>query len=445
MIKIYKYNKLLQEEVESFIKSNIEKEITNIDKKSLMHITKDLEDIDKNYIANGGELLLAYDTSKNIVVGTIAVTYENDIALMKRFYVDENYRSQKIGLMLYAKLDEVIKEKHIEKIYLTSGNNLENAHKFYEKNGWTISEDNPGVFLRKGAKLFSKEVKEEEKVSTPKDVLKQAEILIEAIPYIKEYVGKIMVIKYGGNAMIDVSQKENIAKQVALMKMLGIKIVLVHGGGPDIKDELEAKNIETEFVNGLRVTDKKTMDVVKNVLIGKTNADMVNLLNVEDCNAIGVSGIDSKMLECESIDKKLGYVGNIVNVNGSIILDLLEKGYTPVSAPVGTDKIGNNYNINADTAASKIAIALNAKKVIFLTNIDGVLDEDKKLISIIHKEKIDELIDKGIISGGMIPKIKACENCLLNGVEKTHILNGTIKNTILYEILSDNGIGTMII
>ena len=266
MIKIYKYNKLLQEEVETFIKSNIKNEITNIDKNSLIHITKDLEDIDKNYIANGGELLLAYDVNKNKIVGTIAITYENDIALLKRFYVDKEYRSQKIGLILYAELDKIIKEKHIEKVYLTSGNNLESAHKFYEKNGWEESKENPGIFLRKGAKLYTKEVKEEEKVSTPKDVLKQAEILIEAIPYIKEYVGKIMVLKYGGNAMIDVSQKENIAKQVALLKMLGIKVVLVHGGGPDIKEELEAKNIESKFIDGLRVTDKKTMDVVKNVL-----------------------------------------------------------------------------------------------------------------------------------------------------------------------------------
>lgn len=445
MIKIYKYNKLLQDEVESFIKSNIKKEITNIDKKSLIHITKDLEDIDKNYIANGGELLLAYDVKENKIVGTIAITYENEVCMLKRFYVDKDYRSQKIGLILYAELDKVIKEKHIEKIYLTSGNNLENAHKFYEKNGWEESKENPGIFLRKGAKLFTKEVKEEEIVSTTKDVLKQAEILIEAIPYIKEYVGKIMVLKYGGNAMIDVSQKENIAKQVALLKMLGIKVVLVHGGGPDIKDELDAKNIESKFIDGLRVTDKNTMDVVKNVLIGKTNADMVNLLNVEDCKAIGISGLDSKMLGCEKLNEELGFVGKIVNINEKVITDLLEKDYTPVIAPIGTDNFGNSYNINADTAASQIAIKLNAKKIIFLTNIDGVLDEDKKIISIIHKEKIDELIEKGIISGGMIPKIKACENCLNSGVEKTHILNGTVKNTILYEILSDNGIGTMII
>ena len=269
MIKIYKYNKLLQDEVESFIKSNIKKEITNIDKNSLIHITKDLEDIDKNYIENGGELLLAYDVKENKIVGTIAITYENEVCMLKRFYVDKDYRSQKIGLILYAQLDKVIKEKHIEKIYLTSGNNLENAHKFYEKNGWEESKENPGIFLRKGAKLFTKEVKEEEIVSTPKDVLKQAEILIEAIPYIKEYVGKIMVLKYGGNAMIDVSKKENIAKQVALLKMLGIKVVLVHGGGPDIKEELNAKNIEKIAITENYTVASKLKDMFRELIKNK--------------------------------------------------------------------------------------------------------------------------------------------------------------------------------
>ena len=277
------------------------------------------------------------------------------------------------------------------------------------------------------------------------EISNKADVLIEAIPYIKEYSGKIMVIKYGGNAMNSQEQKENVIKQIILLKMLGIKVVLVHGGGPDIEEELQIKNIESKFQNGLRVTDEQTMDVVKTVLIGKTNSEIVKLLNLQKSDAIGLSGIDCNLISCEKIDDNIGFVGKVSNIKTELILSMLEKNYIPVISPIGVDEKGNCYNINADIAASEIAIALKAKKIIFLTNIDGLLDKNKKLISLMNKEKIDSLIDDGTITSGMIPKIKACEKCLDYGVEKTHILNGSKKNTILYELLSDNGTGTMII
>ena len=276
------------------------------------------------------------------------------------------------------------------------------------------------------------------------EIIKEADILVEAIPYVKKFVGEIVVIKYGGNAMIDEIQKDNVIKQITLLKMLGIKVVLVHGGGPDIEQELKNKKIESKFKNGLRVTDKNTMDVVKMVLVGKTNTEIVNMLNMQSCNAIGLSGIDGSIIKCKMSDKDIGYVGQIESINNKLILDLLEKEYIPVISPIGTDENGYFYNINADTVASEIAISLKCKKIILLTNIDGIMDKEKKLISIIDKKQINQLIKDGTIVGGMIPKVQACIKCLNNGIERTHILNGSKKNTILYELLTDNGIGTMI-
>lgn len=264
------------------------------------------------------------------------------------------------------------------------------------------------------------------------EIIKEADILVEAIPYVKKFVGEIVVIKYGGNAMIDEIQKDNVIKQITLLKMLGIKVVLVHGGGPDIEQELKNKKIESKFKNGLRVTDKNTMDVVKMVLVGKTNTEIVNMLNMQSCNAIGLSGIDGSIIKCKMSDKDIGYVGQIESINNKLILDLLEKEYIPVISPIGTDENGNFYNINADTAASEIAISLKCKKIILLTNIDGIMDKEKKLISIIDKKQINQLIKDGTIVGGMIPKVQACIECLNNGIERTHILNGSKKNTILY-------------
>ena len=240
-------------------------------------------------------------------------------------------------------------------------------------------------------------------------------------------------------------QKKNIMKQISLLKMLGIKIVLVHGGGPDIEEELKNKNIKTKFENGLRITDEKTIDIVKMVLVYKTNSEIVKLLNMENCNAVGLSGLDNNFLECSKIDEKFGFVGKIENIDKKLILKLLEEDFVPVISSIGGDKAGNVYNINADTVASEIAIKLKAKKIIFLTNTDGVLDNNKKVISLIENKMIDKLIKDETITGGMIPKVKACKKCLDNGVERTHILNGTKNNTIIYELLSDNGIGTMLV
>ena len=195
----------------------------------------------------------------------------------------------------------------------------------------------------------------------------------------------------------------------------------------------------------MRVTDETTVDIVKMVLIGKTNSEIVKLLNMENCNAVGLSGLDNNFIECSKIDEKLGFVGKIENIDKKLVLKLLEEDFIPVISSIGGDKAGNVYNINADTVASEIAIELKAKKIIFLTNTDGIFDKNKKIISLIENKMINNLIEDGTISGGMIPKIKACKKCLDNGVERTHILNGTINNTIIYELLSDNGIGTMLV
>lgn len=277
------------------------------------------------------------------------------------------------------------------------------------------------------------------------DIEQKVEILVEAIPYINEFVGKIVVIKYGGNAMTDKEQKKNVIKQIALLKMLNIKVVLVHGGGPDIEEELKIKNIKSQFKNGLRITDKETMNVVEMVLIGKTNTELIKMLNEQSCNAIGLSGIDGSIIKCHKSNDDIGYVGEIESINTDLIIDLLDKGYTPVISPIGVDINGNTYNINADIAACEIAISLKAKKILLISNIDGIMDKNKKIISIIKKEKIQELIDNETIKDGMIPKVHACVKCIDNGVERTHILNGTKKNTIIYELLSDKGIGTMIV
>lgn len=443
MIKILNYSQIMQEDIEKFIVDNINNEL-DINENILNLLTKDLKNIEENYIETGGGVLFAYDTENKKIVGTVAIKFENEVALLKRFYVDKQYRRKKIGYLLYKNIENQIIKKNIDKVYLTTGKKLIKAHEFYEKNGWKREKINPGIYIRDGAYLYKKEMGDSKVMKKEKDVLKQADILIEAIPYIQEYVGKIMVIKYGGNAMTDEKKKENIIKQIALLKMLGIKVVLVHGGGPDIEEELKNKNIETKFENGLRVTDKETINIVKMVLIGKTNSDIVKLLNMQNCNAVGLSGLDNSFIKCEKIDEKIGFVGKIKDVDTKLIIKLLEENYIPVISSIGTDKSGNTYNINADTAASAIAIALKAKKIVFLTNTDGVIDKNNNLISLIKNEKIEELINDGTISGGMIPKILSCKNCVDNGVEKAHILNGTKKNTIIYELLSDNGIGTMI-
>ena len=281
----------------------------------------------------------------------------------------------------------------------------------------------------------------------------RAEVLTAALPYIKKYNGKIVVVKYGGNAMINEELKNSVMEDVTLLKYIGLHPVVVHGGGPDISSTLKTFNIQSEFINGLRVTDEDTMKVAQMVLVGKTNKEIVSLLNVNGGNAIGLCGIDSNLFMCEKqttyVDGKetdIGYVGKVKAVNPKIIRNLCDNGYIPVVAPVGIDENGHSYNINADTAASCLATAIKAEKLMLLTDIEGIKYsmEDKEIIPIIDKKKTLELIEKGIISGGMIPKVLGCIEAIDNGVSRVHIIDGRIPHCLLLEIFTNKGIGTMI-
>lgn len=274
----------------------------------------------------------------------------------------------------------------------------------------------------------------------------RALVLSEALPYIKKYYGKIVVIKYGGNAMINNELKEHVMEDIVLLRQIGINVVLVHGGGPEISDTLKKMNIETKFVNGLRQTDRETVGVVQMVLAGKVNKDLVNLIQNKGGRAIGLSGIDGHMIEAEMMDPELGYVGEITNINPRPILDLLDDGYIPVISTVGCDSKGNVYNINADTAASKIAGTLKAYTMISMTDIKGLLrdvDDPSSLIPELSVSEVPELIKDGVISGGMIPKIGCCVEAIRRGVNQVAIIDGRIPHSILIEMLSDAGIGTL--
>lgn len=274
----------------------------------------------------------------------------------------------------------------------------------------------------------------------------RALVLSEALPYIKKYYGKIVVIKYGGNAMINNELKEHVMEDIVLLRQIGINVVLVHGGGPEISDTLKKMNIESKFVNGLRQTDRETVGVVQMVLAGKVNKDLVNLIQNKGGRAIGLSGIDGHMIEAEMMDPELGYVGEITNINPRPILDLLDDGYIPVISTVGCDSKGNVYNINADTAASKIAGTLKAYTMISMTDIKGLLrdvDDPSSLIPELSVSEVPELIKDGVISGGMIPKIGCCVEAIRRGVNQVAIIDGRIPHSILIEMLSDAGIGTL--
>ncbi len=274
----------------------------------------------------------------------------------------------------------------------------------------------------------------------------RAEILVQALPYIKKYTGKIVVIKYGGNAMINEDLKNSVMSDIILLTLVGVKVVLVHGGGPEITEMLGKVGIESKFVNGLRVTDKDTIDIVQMVLAGKVNKSLVNHIERKGGKAIGLSGIDGHMLRAEVKDEKLGYVGNITKVNVQPILDVIEKGYIPVVSTLGCDKEGNVYNVNADTAAAKIAGALAAESLISLTDISGILrdvNDSASLISHIEVEEAKSLINEGVISGGMIPKVECCVNAIDWGVKKVFIIDGRVEHSLLIETLTDEGIGTM--
>ena len=274
----------------------------------------------------------------------------------------------------------------------------------------------------------------------------RAEVLIHALPYIQKYNNKILVIKYGGNAMINDELKHAVMRDIVLMSLIGIKVVLVHGGGPEITDMLKRVGKTTEFVDGLRVTDAETAEIVQMVLAGKINKGLVNLLESFGGKAIGLSGADGKLIEAQKLDERLGYVGEITAVNTQPVLDLLEKGYIPVISTVGCDRDGNVYNINADTAAARIAGMLKAESFISMTDIAGILrdrDDPSSLIPVINVSDAPRLMREGIISGGMIPKVECCIEAIRRGVRRVFIIDGRVPHSILIETLTDEGIGTM--
>ena len=279
-------------------------------------------------------------------------------------------------------------------------------------------------------------------------VAQRAEILTQALPYIQKYYDKIIVVKYGGNAMINDELKEAVMGVIVLLSLIGIKVVLVHGGGPEISEMLGKIGKKSEFIDGLRVTDQETMEIVQMVLSGKVNKNLVNLLQSKGGNAIGLCGIDGHMIKAKKVDEKLGFAGEITDVNVAPIMDVLEKGYIPVISTVGYDTEGNTYNVNADTAASRIAGALKAESLISMTDIVGLCrdkDDPSTLISKVHVSDAPKLVRDGVISGGMIPKVNCCIEAIRRGVHKVFIIDGRIPHSILIEILTDAGIGTMFV
>lgn len=284
----------------------------------------------------------------------------------------------------------------------------------------------------------------------------KASILIEALPYIRKLRGQTIVIKYGGNAMVNEDLKQSVMDDITLLKYIGINPILVHGGGPDINNMLNKMNIESHFVSGLRYTDEDTMRIAQMVLVGKTNKEIVSNLNSKGAKAIGICGIDGNLIEAEKLDTDnagnpidVGYVGKITKINVKVIEMLANDEYIPVIAPIGVGKNGESYNINADTVASEVAAALKAEKLITLTDVAGVLEKDEdgndKLIPVLDEESINECINKGIITGGMIPKLYGCLDIIKRGVSKAHIIDGRIPHSLLLEIFTAKGIGTMII
>ena len=278
--------------------------------------------------------------------------------------------------------------------------------------------------------------------------MERAEVLTQALPYIKKYSGKIVVIKYGGNAMVNEELKQQVMEDVTLLWLIGVKVVLVHGGGPEISETMKRLGKQAQFVNGLRVTDKEIVDIVQMVLAGKVNKTLVNLLQMKGGHAVGVSGIDGGILEATMKDEALGYVGQITKVRAQPILDLLEKNYIPVVSTVASDRQGNTYNINGDTAAAYIAGALNAERLIMMTDIAGILldkDDPDTLIPAMTVSQAKQLFDEGVISGGMIPKVDCCVEAIGKGVKHVVIMDGRVPHSILMELLTDEGAGTMVI
>ncbi len=275
----------------------------------------------------------------------------------------------------------------------------------------------------------------------------RAEVLTQALPYIKKYNGKIVVIKYGGNAMVNEQLKQQVMEDIVLLWLIGVKVVLVHGGGPEISEIMTKLDKKPEFIDGLRVTDKETIDIVQMVLAGKVNKTLVNLLEMKGGKAIGLSGMDGRLIEAKIKDERLGFVGEVTKIHIKPVMDLLEKGYIPVISTIGCDKNGNAYNINGDTAAAYISGALNAERLIMMTDIAGILRDKDDAASLIPEVTVTEaksLYDDGIISGGMIPKVNCCIEAIEQGVKNVVIMDGRVPHSILMELLTNEGAGTWI-
>jgi acetylglutamate kinase len=285
----------------------------------------------------------------------------------------------------------------------------------------------------------------------------KAKVLLEALPYIRNFYGKVFVIKYGGHAMVREDLKKSFALNLLLLKLIGINPVVVHGGGPQIGKFLEKLGKQSTFIEGMRVTDDETMDIVEMVLVGKVNKEIVNNINLSGGKAVGLSGKDGKLIMAKKLlmyknyENKppeiidIGKVGEVENINGEILEIIMDKEIIPVVAPVGVDSKGNTYNINADLVAGEIAIALGAEKLIMLTDTNGVIDEQGKIISSITLKQADKYISEKIISGGMIPKVQFCKKAVENGVKKAHIVDGRVENVLLLEIFTKEGVGTEIV
>lgn len=280
--------------------------------------------------------------------------------------------------------------------------------------------------------------------------LEKAEILVEALPYIKEFYGKRVVIKYGGAAMKDCNLKKKVIQDIVLMKYVGMHPIVVHGGGPEINGMLDRLGIETSFIDGLRVTDRATMEIVEMVLGGKVNKEIVSGINASGGKAIGISGKDGGLITARAVDSsgKMGFTGEVKSIDPSIIDTLIENGYIPVIAPVGIDEGQQSYNINADLVAAAIAVAMKADKLVLLTDVPGLLMDPKNsesLISILKVSEVPAYIEKGTIAGGMVPKINCCVEAVTGGVGRTHIIDGRVAHSILLEIFTDKGVGTMVV
>ncbi len=284
-------------------------------------------------------------------------------------------------------------------------------------------------------------------------LISKAEVLVEALPYIQKFYGKTVVVKYGGNAMINEDLKNRVMEDITLLKYIGIHPVVVHGGGPDISAALTKNGVQSEFINGLRVTDAQTMEIAQMVLIGKTNKEIVSLLGTKGGKGLGISGIDGGLLTCEKayteVDGEkvdIGFVGNIVKVNAKMIAQLTKEDYIPVIAPIGVDEEGNSYNINADTVAGAIAEALGAEKLMLLTDTEGIKEsaDSEGAIPRLSREEIYQMIEDGKIVGGMIPKVKGCIQAIEAGVNSVHVIDGRVPHCLLLEIFTHHGIGTMI-